>query len=199
MLENSNNPVLQSKLFVILRQSTGGEEFVPARISDETPLTDNFKSTMEPSLWSIAQDQLKKAKTSKISAPFFESNSPSREPYLETVEDDLLPAPSEQDFGFDSEILGLDSDPGITTKSNHSRVPDKLLSDGSSMLNFQDLHELTQTSEMTQMTQTSIENFSQTPESQPCCWDDIDILLSDEILMDEDFEQDGYSEDMELF
>jgi hypothetical protein len=154
---------------------------------------------MESSLWNIAQHQIKKAKTFKTSASFFESNCPSKEPSLQADEDNALPAPSEQDFGFDSEILGLDSDPGIPSNLNHSRVSDKLLSDGSSMLSFQDLHELTQTTEMTQTTQTTIENCSQTPECQPCGWDDIDIILSDEILMDEDFEQYGDFDDMGLF
>ncbi|GLI77652.1 hypothetical protein PoHVEF18_005943 [Penicillium ochrochloron] len=199
MLENSNNPVLQSKLSAIMRRSTGGKEFVTSGMPHETPLKNNFKSTMESSLWSIAQHQLKKAKTFKTSASFFESNCPAKKPPLQADEDNALPAPLEQDFGFDSEILGLDSDPGIPSNLNHSRVSDKLLSDGSSMLSFQDLHELTQTIEMTQTTQTTIENCSQTPECQPCGWDDIDIILSDGILMDEDFEQYGDFDDMELF
>jgi hypothetical protein len=199
MLENSNNPVLQSKLSAIMRRSTGGEEFVTSGMPHETPLKNNFKSTMESSLWSIAQHQLKMAKTFKTSASFFESNCPAKKPPLQADEDNALPAPSEQDFGFDSEILGLYSDPGIPSNLNHSRVSDKLLSDGSSMLSFQDLHELTQTTEMTQTTQTTIENCSQTPECQPCGWDDIDIILSDEILMDEDFEPYGDFDDMELF
>jgi hypothetical protein len=199
MLENSNNTVLQSKLSAILRKSRGGEEFVPSGMPHETPLTNNFKSKIESSLWSIAQDQLKKAKTSKTSASFFEPSYDSRELSLQTDEDTLLPVPSEQDFGFDSEILGLDSDPGILPILNHSRMSDKLLSDGSSMFSFQDLHELTQTTEMTQMTQTSTEGLSQTLDCQPCCWDDMDILRSDEILMDEDVEQCGDFDDMELF
>jgi hypothetical protein len=198
MLENSNSPIIQSKLSAIMRKSTGGKEFVPSGMPHETPLKNNFKSTIESSLWSIAQHQLKKAKTSKTSASFFDSSCLSRKPSIQTEEDDLLPAPSEQDFGFDSEILGLDSDPGIPPNRNNQRGSDKLLSDGSSMLSFQDLHELNQTTDTTQTTQTTFENFSQTRECQPYGWDDMDIILSDEILMDESFEQHGDFDDMEL-
>lgn len=199
MLENSN-PLLQSKLSAIFWKSTNGEEFGSSGNPHDTSLTNNFKPTIESSLWNLAQHHLKRAKNSKISAPFFEPNYLPRKPSLQADEDNLLPAPSQQEFhGFDSEILGMDSDPGIPPNSSHSRVSEKLLSDGSSMLSFQDLHELTQTTDMTQTTQTSIENCSQTSECQPCSWDDLDILLSDEILMDEGFEQYGDFEEMELF
>ncbi|KAF3399964.1 hypothetical protein F1880_008308 [Penicillium rolfsii] len=199
MLEHRNNRPPQNKISAILRKPAYRKKYGVACIPEESPPSNNFKSTIESLLWRIAQHQVPKSKTFKTSASFFELKCLSNKSTFQTDEYDLLPAASEQGFDFDSEILLLDSDPGIPPILNHSRVSDKLLSDGSSMLSFQDTHELTQTTRMTQTTEISTENFPRTPECQPCGWDDMDILLSDEILMDEDFELIGDIGDVDIF
>lgn len=203
MLENSNNPVLQNKLSAILRESTNSEQSLtsetPPERTHENLLTDNLKSAMELSLWSIAQHRLSKTKAVQKPASFFALNNNPKKPPAETDDDIILPVFSDREFACDSEILGLEGDTNLPPNLNYSPALDELLSDGSSMLTFQDPFESTQLTEITQTTQKSIENFSQVSECLPDTWDDIEILLSDEILMDESL--DGYEtfEDIDLF
>lgn len=95
-------------------------------------------------------------------------------------------------------MLGLDSDTNLPPNMNHPRALDELLSEGSSMLSFEDLHESTQGTEISQTTQTSIESLSQVSEYLPSNLDDLDILLSDEILMEEGVDADEGFECMDF-
>lgn len=196
MLENSNNAVIQSKLSATSRESTDPEESLTSSTSrqntQENILTQSLESTIKSSLWRIAQHRLLKVKASKRPGSFFESDCLPGKPFIPADDDIILPKPPEKESDPDSEMLGLDSDTNLPPMLN------ELLSEGSSMLSFGDLHDSTQTTEMTQTTLTPIESFSQPSEYSPHNLDDLDILLSDEILMDEGFDAGGDFEDMDL-
>jgi hypothetical protein len=185
-----------------LRESTDPGESSISSTSREnthkTPLTTNFESAIKSSLWSIAQHRLSKVKASKRSGSFFESNCLSGKSSIYSDDDIILPKSAEQEFDPDNEMLGLDSDTNLPPNMNHPRALDELLSEGSSMLSFGDLHELTQTTGISQTTQTSIESLSQVSEYLPSNLDDLDVLLSDEILMEEGVDADEGFEYMDL-
>ncbi|KAJ5368288.1 uncharacterized protein N7496_008048 [Penicillium cataractarum] len=202
MLENSSHPLIQSKLSATLRESTDPEGFLTSRTSrqdtQENTLTQSLESTIKSSLWGIAQHGLSKVKASKRSGSFFELDCLPGKSSIPTDDDIILPKPPEKELDPDSEMLGLDNDTNLPPILNTSRALEELLSEGSSMLSFGDLHDPTQTAQMTQTTQTSIESFPQPSECLPCNLDDLDILLSDEILMDEVYDAGVSFEEMDL-
>ncbi|CEJ59445.1 hypothetical protein PMG11_08070 [Penicillium brasilianum] len=200
MLENNNNPDIQSKMSAALQESTspGGSSVSSTPRDNTTSLTTNFESAIKSSLWSIAQHRLSNVKASKRSGSFFESNCVSGKSSIYSDDDIILLKPAEQEFDSDSEMLGLDSDTNLPPNMNHPRALDELLSEGSSMLSFGDLHESTQGTEISQTTQTSIESLSQVSEYLPSNLDDLDILLSDEILMEEGVDADEGFECMDF-
>lgn len=203
MLQNSNHPVIQSKLSAIRRDPTNPDQSLmsetrPAQIH-ANPLIDNLKSTAESSLWNIAQHRLHKNNGPINSASFFASNHQPKQLCIQTDDDIILLESSDRELDFDNTMLALNSDVNLPPNLNCPTAFDELRSDGSSMLTFQDEFESTQTIEMPETTQTSIDNFSQTPQCLPDIWDDVEILLSDEILMDEDLDEHELVEDMDLF
>lgn len=202
MLQNSNHRVIQTKLSAIRRDSTNPDQSLasetrPAQ-THANPLIDNLKSTAESSLWSIAQHRLHKNKGSTNSAPFFALNHQPKQLPIQTDDDIILPDSSDRELDCDNNISKPDSDTNLPLNLNYVTPFDQLLSDGSSMLTFQDQFESTQTTELTQTTQTSIDNFSEASEYHSGICDDLEILLSDEI-MDESLEGHELFEDMDLF
>lgn len=193
MLQNSNHPVIQSKLPAIRRDPTNPDQSLtsatrPAQ-THANPLIDNLKSTAESSLWSIAQHRLHKNNGPINSALFFASNHQAKQLPTQTDDDIILLESSDREFDCDNTMLA-NSDANLPPNLNCPTAFDELRSDGSSMLTFQDEFETTQ---------TSIDNFSQTPQCLPDIWDDVEILLSDEILMDEVLGEHELFEDMDLF
>jgi hypothetical protein len=203
MLQNSHHSVIQSKLSAIRRDSTNPDqsltsETLPAQ-THAKPLIDNLKSTVESSLWIIAQHRLHKNKGPTNSAPFFALNHRPKQLPIQTDDDIILPDSSDRELDCDNNILKPDSDTNLPLDLNYSTPFDELLSDGSIILTFQDQFESTQTTELTQTTKTSSEDFSQASECLPDICDDLEILLFDEILMDESLEGHELFEDMDLF
>lgn len=202
MLENSNNPVIQSKLSHILEETNGPRKpLIPETVDGNTRgnlPTKGLKSRIESSLWGFAQHGLSKTKACKRFTSFFDLNGLPRKPFAQSDDEIMLPESPEQEIDPDGEILQLDIDPSLPPNLIHAQVLDELLSDGSSMLTFGDSHEFAQTTEITQTTQTSIENLSQVSEYTPFTWDDDDILMSDRTFMDERFATDEDFEDMDL-
>lgn len=191
MLENSKNPVIQSKLSHILEEANDPRnpllpETVDGNTHENLP-TKGLKSRIESSLWGFAQHGLSKTKACKRFTSFFDLNGLPRKPFAQSDDEIMLPESPEQEI-----------DPSLPPNLIHAQVLDELLSDGSSMLTFGDSHEFTQTTEITQTTQTSIENLSQVSEYTHFTWDDDDILMSDRTFMDEGFATDEDFEDMDL-
>ena len=173
-------------------------ETLPAQ-THANALIDILKTTAESSLWIIAQHRLHKNKCRTNSAPFLTLNHQPKQLPIQTDDDIILPDSSDRELDCDNNILKPDSDTNSPLNLHYPTPFDELLSDGSSMLTFQDQLESTQTTELTQTTQTSIDNFSLASEYLPDICDDLEILLSDEILMDESLEGHELFEDMDLF
>lgn len=203
MLPNSNHPVIQGKLSAIRRDSFNPDQSLtsetrPAQ-NHASPLIDILKTTAESSLWIIAQHRLHKNKGTRNSAPFLTLNHQPKQLLTQKDDDIILPDSSDRELDCDNNISKPNSDTHLPLNLNYPTPFDELLSDGSSMLTFQDQLESTQTTELTQTTQESIDNFSQASEYLPDICDDLEILLSDEILMDESLEGHELFEDMDLF
>lgn len=203
MLPHSNHSVIQSKLSAIRRDPFNPDQSLtsetrPAQ-THTNPLIDILKSTAESSLWIISQHRLHKNKGTTHFAPFLTLNHQPKQLPIQTDDDIILPDSSDRELDCDSSILKPGSDTSLSLNLNYLAPFDELLSDGSSMLTFQEPLESTQTTELTQTTQTSIDNFYQASEFLPDICDDLEILLSDEILMDESLVEHGHFEDMDLF
>ncbi|KAJ5176305.1 uncharacterized protein N7482_002182 [Penicillium canariense] len=179
MLENSENPVLQSRVSALLR----GPTLLDQHPSSENPQTQILKPTIEASLWNIAQHRLSKI-SSKRRTTFFNTVSLPGQALHMKRDDSILLSTSEQEFDTDGEILELDGHPDLPLNTLHAREVHEPVSDSSSMLSFQEFYDsnlMTQT----QATQEGMKGNADGFCSLRSDWDDMNIILSDSIYMDE--------------